>query len=78
MNFVNDTDPSRQAARSWSGRLGSLAAAAPAIRPEAASTHLDSAPLPARWALVLEQLLRARRREHAADKLRSHEFILAP
>jgi hypothetical protein len=82
MNPLNKSDVARQAARSWSGRLGSLAAEVPAIRPEAAFTQLDttSAPaLPARMSSILNHLRqRAQRREHAADKLRAQEFMMGP
>jgi hypothetical protein len=82
MNPLNETDVARQQARSWSGRLGSLAAELPAIRPEAAFTQLDNAPpsaLPTRLLSMLGHLRqRQQRRQEAADKLRANEFMMAP
>jgi hypothetical protein len=82
MNSLNETGLARQQARSWSGRLGILAATYPAIRPEATLTQLDttSAPaLPTRLSLILGHLRQQRQREeHAADKLRAQEFMMAP
>jgi hypothetical protein len=82
MNLLNANDTARQAARSWSERLGSLAAASPSLRPAAALAQLDTAPpaaLPARLSSILHHLRqRAQRREHAADKLRAQEFLTGP
>jgi len=82
MNPLNETDVSRQQARSWSGRLGSLAATSPAVRPEAPFPQLDSrhpAAFPTRLLSILDNLRqRHQRREHAADKLRANEFVMAP
>jgi hypothetical protein len=77
MNLLNENDRSRQAARAWSGRLGTLAAASPAVRPGAAFDQLDvPPPLPTRLSLILNHLRqRAQRREYAADKLRANEFM---
>jgi hypothetical protein len=77
MNLLNVNDPALEGARTWSGRLGTLAAASPATRPGAAFTQLDAPPpLPTRLSWVLNHLRqRARRREHAADKLRADEFM---
>ena len=78
MNPANETDVARQQARSWSERLGTLAAASPAARPGAAFTQLDAPPpLPTRLAWILDHL-QERRREDAADKLRAQEFVMAP
>jgi hypothetical protein len=80
MNPLNETDVARQQARSWSGRLGNLAAASPATRPGAAFDQLDAPPpLPPRLLSILNYLRqRHQRREHAADKLRANEFVMAP
>jgi hypothetical protein len=80
MNPLNETDVVRQQARSWSGRLGNLAAELPATGPEAAFTQLDAPPpLPTRLLTILDHLRqRHQRREHAADKLRAQEFVMAP
>jgi hypothetical protein len=82
MNLLTDSDAARQAARSWSGRLGNLAAELPLIRPEAAVTKLDTTPpsaLPARLSAILLHLRqRHQRQEHAADKLRAQEFVMGP
>jgi hypothetical protein len=80
MNPLNETDVSRQQARSWSGRLGSLAAASPAVRPGAAFDQLDAPPpLPTRLLSILDNLRqRHQRQQHAAAKLRANEFMMAP
>jgi hypothetical protein len=81
MNALNETDVARQQARSWSGRLGSLAAELPVIRPEAASPQLAAAPaaLPARLSAILGHFRqRHQRRQQAADQLRAQEFVMAP
>jgi hypothetical protein len=82
MNLLTVNDPALEDARTWSGRLGHLAAASPATRPEAAFTQLDSAPpaaLPTRLSAILNHLRqRHQRQEHAADKLRAQEFVMAP
>jgi hypothetical protein len=81
MKPANETDLARQQARTWSGRLGNLAAEVPATRPRAAFTQPEAPPaaLPARLSLILNYLRqRAQRREHAADKLRANEFMMAP
>jgi hypothetical protein len=79
MNPLNDNDAARQDARSWSGRLGHLAAEAPAPRPTGALTHLDAvspAGLPTRLFSILDYLRQRRQRqEHAADQLRAREFL---
>jgi hypothetical protein len=82
MNLLNENDAARHDARTWSGRLGNLAAELPAVRPGAAFTHLDSAlpsALPARLSLILDRFRqRHQRQQHAADKLRANEFVMAP
>jgi hypothetical protein len=80
MTPLNETDVARQQARSWSGRLGNLAAASPTTRPEAAFTQLDAPPpLPTRLLSILDNLRqRHQRQEDAADKLRAQEFMMAP
>jgi hypothetical protein len=82
MTFPTDSDAARQAARTWSGRLGTLAAASPAVRPGAALTQLGAAlppALPIRLAPILNHLRqRHQRRQHAADELRAEEFVMAP
>jgi hypothetical protein len=82
MNPLNETDEARQQARFWSERLGTLAAAFPAVRPGAAFDQLDTASgsvLPTRLLSVLDDLRqRHQRREHAADKLRANEFMTTP
>jgi hypothetical protein len=78
---LNDTDPGRQAARSWSERLGNLAAASSSSRPDGAFNQPDAPPpaIPPRLASVLNHLRRrAQAREHAAEKLRLNEFHMAP
>ncbi len=71
MNLLNDNDPANQAARSWSERMGNLAAELPASRPTA-----PSAGSPSRLAAILDHLRRrTHAREHAADKLRANELI---
>jgi hypothetical protein len=77
MNMPNDNEPIRQQARSWSQRLGTLAAASSAIKPGAALNQLDATTsLPTRLSSILDHLRqRAQRREHAADKLRAQEFM---
>jgi hypothetical protein len=82
MSLLNENDRARQAARTWSGKLGSLAAELPATRPDAAFNPLDTAPpfaLPTRLSSILNYLRQqARRRESAADKLRANEFMAGP
>jgi hypothetical protein len=82
MNPLNETDVARRQAPNWSGRLGNLAAASPAIRPEAAFPHIDTAPpaaLPARLSAILNYLQqRHQRRQRSADKHRAQEFVMAP
>jgi hypothetical protein len=81
MNPLNETDVARQRGRSWSGRLGNLAAELPAIRPEAAFNQLSAPPAAflTRLAAIFNHLRqRHQRREHAADKLRAQEFIMGP
>jgi hypothetical protein len=76
MNSLNDT--TRQAARTWSEQLGSLAAASPATRPEAASTQLDTSPagLSTRLSAILSHFQQRRaRQQHAAEELRAREFL---
>jgi hypothetical protein len=77
MNSLDDT--TRQAARSWSEQLGSLAAASPATRPEASIAQLDAAPpagLSTRLSAILSHLRQRRaRQEHAAEELRAREFL---
>jgi hypothetical protein len=77
MNMPNDNDTITQQARSWSQRLGTLAASSSAIRLGAAFNQLDATtPLPASLSSILDHFRqRARRREHAADKLRAQEFM---
>jgi len=73
--IFNENDPVRQAARSWSGRLGNLAATSPIIQSEATFPQPDTA-LPARLSSILTRLQhRAQRREHTASKLRANEFL---
>jgi hypothetical protein len=82
VNPLNETDEARQQARTWSGRLGTLAAELPAIRLGAPFNQLDATPLaalPTRLTSILNHLRqRAQRRQEAADKLRAQEFIMAP
>jgi hypothetical protein len=82
MNLLTVNDPVLEDARSWSRRLGNLAAASPAVRPGAALTQFDAPPpadLPTRLTLILDHLRqRHQRRQHAADKLRAEEFVMAP
>ena len=80
MNLLNENVAASQDARSWSGRLGNLAAALPATRPEAPFPQLDAPPpLPARLSAILNYLRqRHQRREHVANKLRANEFMMAP
>jgi hypothetical protein len=81
MSPLNETDVARQQARSWSEQIGNLAAELPATRPEAALTQLGTRPtaLPNRLTLILNHLRqRHQKREHAADKLRAQEFVMAP
>jgi hypothetical protein len=79
MNQLNDNHAARHDARTWSGRLGSLAAELPAPRPTGALTHLDAvspAGLPTRLSSILDHLRQRRQRqEHAADQLRAQEFL---
>jgi hypothetical protein len=79
MNPISENGPVRQAARSWSASLGSLAAISAGARREEAQPQLDSSPpspLPTRLSSILAQLRqRNQRREHAADKLRGNEFM---
>jgi hypothetical protein len=55
---------------------GSLAAASPANRPEAASTQLDTSPagLSTQLSAILSHF-RQKRQEHAAEELRAREFL---
>jgi hypothetical protein len=79
MTPLNETDVARQQARSWSGRLGSLAAELPAVSPEAAFTQLDTprSALPTRLSWILNHFRqRHQRRQEAADKLRANHFIM--
>jgi hypothetical protein len=80
VNLFHENDTARQYARSWSERLGTLAAASPATRPEAAFDQLDAPPpLPTRLLSILDHLRqRHQRQQHAADKLRANEFMTAP
>jgi hypothetical protein len=77
MNSLDN--PARQAARTWSSQLGSLAAASPATRPEAASPHFDAAPpadLSTRLSAILSHFRQRRaRQQHAAEELRAREFL---
>jgi hypothetical protein len=75
--MLNDNDTITQQARTFSERLGNLAAASSARRPAAAFNQLDAitAP-PTRLSTILDHFRqRAQRREHAADKLRAQEFM---
>jgi hypothetical protein len=81
MTPLRETDLASQQARAWSAHLGALAAAPPAVRPGAAFDQLGTPPpaLPTRLRSILDNLReRHRRREHAADKLRANEFMMAP
>src|SRR5262245_24412594 len=77
MNLPSDNDPITQQARTFSGRLGNLAAVSSATRPEPAFNQLDAnAPLSASLSSILSHLRqRAQRKEHAQDKLRAQEFM---
>jgi hypothetical protein len=77
MNMLNDNDTTRQQARTFSERLGNLAASSSAIRPEPAFNQLDATTaLPASLSPILSHLRqRAQRMEHAQDKLRAQEFM---
>jgi hypothetical protein len=75
MNPFNPNDPTRQTARAWSAKLGSLAAAQPANRRDV-TVPQHSGAVPTRLAAVLTHLRqRAERRQHAADQLRAEEFM---
>jgi hypothetical protein len=78
MNSLNDT--ARQEARTWSGHLGSLAAASPTNRPDTSIAQLDNVPpagLSTRLSSILSHFRQRRaRQEHAADKLRAQEFLV--
>ena len=64
------------AARSWSGRLGSLAAEMPPVRP---ANIVGQPAVPTPLSAILQQLRqRTRTRESVADQLRAKEFLLAP
>jgi hypothetical protein len=80
MKLLNENDKARQDARSWSGRLGDLAASSPAVRSEAAFDQPDAPlPLSTRLSSILNHLRqRARRRQDAAEKLRAQEFVMGP
>jgi hypothetical protein len=73
---INEDDPARQAALALSGRLGRLAATAPAIRPRAVFPR-PGVVFPLRLTSILGHL-RQQAHEHAMHKLRAHEFIHAP
>jgi hypothetical protein len=77
MNSLNDT--ARQAARSWSEQLGSLAAASPVSRPDTSTAQLDNVPpadLSSRLSAILSHFRQRRaRQEHAAEELRAREFL---
>jgi hypothetical protein len=77
MNSLNN--PARQAARTWSEQLGSLAAASPANRPDISIAQLDFAPpaaLSARLSVILSHFRQRRaRQQHAAEELRAREFL---
>jgi GNAT superfamily N-acetyltransferase len=68
-----------QYARNWSGRLGSMAAELPAIKPEGPFTQLvtvSPAAFPTRLSSILDHLRQRRQRQqHAADNLRAQEFL---
>jgi hypothetical protein len=77
MNLLNENDATRQDARSWSGTLGRLAAELPMIRP-GAFRQFDAAPATRLSSILSHLRQRHQRQEHAADKLRAHEFIMGP
>jgi hypothetical protein len=74
---LHANDVTRQQATTLSERLGNLAAASSATRPDAAFNQFDAtAPIPTRLSFILDHFRRrAQRREHAADKLRAQEFM---
>jgi hypothetical protein len=73
MNLVNRNDT----ARTWSERLGNLAAESQPIRPQADVSQIgtQSTAVSPHLSALLQQLHRNRRQEQAADKLRVHEFL---
>jgi hypothetical protein len=81
MSPLHEAELARQQARAWSERLGRLAATSAAISPEPASMQPNTLPSPllARLSAILSHFRqRHQRRQHAADKLRANEFIMAP
>jgi len=69
MNLVNTNDT----ARTWSERLGNLAAESPPINTKPVGAQIDA---PGTFSARLSALLqRNRRQERAADKLRTQEFL---
>jgi hypothetical protein len=79
MNPLNDNDTARQDARNWSGRLGYLAAEAPAPSPAGILHQFQTVPpaSPTRLSAILEQIRQRRQRqEHAADQLRAQDFLM--
>lgn len=79
MTPLNAANEARQAARTWSGQLGNLAADLPVSTPEGIISQFNPSstpPLSAPSNAVLTRLWqRAQRREHAANKLRAQEFL---
>jgi hypothetical protein len=68
MNFLNEND----GARTWSGRLGTLAAESPMTN----LPQFDRIPSTTRLAAILSHFHRRQQsREHAADTLRANEFL---
>jgi hypothetical protein len=77
MNPLNDA--ARRDARSWSGRLGSLAAELPAPRPEATISQLGtvSPTFPTHLSSILEHFRRRHQRQQdTAEKHRAQEFLM--
>jgi hypothetical protein len=72
---LHPNDPSRQSVQAFSERLGSLAAASSATRPEAPAPQLNAAVTPRLSAALAHFRQRSERRQHAADQLRAQEFM---
>jgi hypothetical protein len=82
MNRLHDNAAASQNARSWSEKIGILAAQLPATRPAASLPPFDPLPnadAPTRLSTILHHFRqRQQKREDAEHKLRAEEFISAP
>jgi hypothetical protein len=80
MNLLHDNATASQNARSWSEKVGILAAQLPATRSATSLPSFDplpSADAPTRLSTILHHFrLRQQKREDAEHKLRANEFVI--